>query len=131
MASSVRISTRDIRLPNSAAIKARASLVHWIHQEEGHRLLRPLNGGERDRLLGFDSGASSLPEDPNYFYVLGQHQSSGNSFSVHVVSHVLQPWANWVINSGVPPTVPGLPTITDFDTAVKAIQPPLAGGLPR
>ena len=132
MSSSVRISTQGIRDPGSPAMQARSSLVKWIHQEDGHKLLRPLNGSERDRLLGFNPGASSLPDDPKNFFVLGQHQSTGNSFSINAVSHVLQPWATWINNSGTPPTTSGMPTITDFETAVAAIQPPAsAGGRPH
>ena len=84
---------------------------------------------EREKVLGFPPMSSALPDDPTDVtsdeghYVHHQMQSTGNSFSVPVVAHVIRPWCTWVINGGELALHPGLPSIFEKHEVLSAILP--------
>ena len=126
--SSINICTKDLRSPDSQCIAARAALAKWIHLEGGDRLLRPLNGGERDVALGFPRGASALPSDESSQFVLHQTQATGNAFSPPVVAHVLRPLTA-VFNFSAPPSF-NRPAPVELDPKVvlSSLVPKSSGG---
>ena len=111
----------DFKNPQSASHQARAKICRWIHQQGGHRLLRPLRGGERDLSLGFPSGASATKADEfdDSGVCWGQLEASGNAFSPFVVAHFLGPWVkhlvegSWPINAQVRLSARGREAILD------------------
>lgn len=125
---SVNICTKDLRVPGSRGIAARASLAKWIHLEGGDRLLRPLNGGERDVALGFPRGASALPSDASDQFVLAQSQATGNAFSPPVVAHILRPLTA-VFNRSAQPSFPRpAPVELDPEVVLSSLIPQSSGG---
>ena len=125
---SVNVCTKNLRVPGSSSISARASLARWIHLEGGDRLLRPLNGGERDVSLGFPRGASALPSDASAQFVLDQTQATGNAFSPPVVAHVLRPLTA-VFNGSAQPSFPRpAPTELDPEVVLSSLIPQSSGG---
>ena len=125
---SINICTQQLRSPGSSCIAARAALAKWIHLEGGDRVLRPLNGSERDATIGFPRGASALPTDPQSPFVLEQTQATGNAFSPPVVAHILRPLTR-VFNLSSRPDFPR-PAPTDLDHArvLSSLIPQSSGG---
>ena len=72
----------------------RGQLATWIHQETHCQLLRPLNGLERCRALGYPAD-SMFPDDvPPEPFSAGDYivaAIAGNGFPVLVVRDILQP----------------------------------------
>ena len=124
----VRTPAKDLRVKGSASSKARGRLAKWIHQEDGHHLLRPLCGLERDRCLGFPDGASALPGESSDSFNLAHCQVTGNSFPVPLVANVLKSWAAWTRSSDALRLKPGFPKVFSRAEALAALQP---GGPPR
>jgi hypothetical protein len=123
----VRIDTRDLRTKNSPCLLARGRLTAEIHIKGGDRFLRPLSGAERNRCLGFPSGASSLPEDETsekgrYWKEL---EMSGNAFAVPVISHILEPVAAFLlrVDHPIPEVLPGFPDVNSKEEAILSLLP--------
>ena len=136
---SVRIKTKTLRHPDSPALLARAKLASWIHREGGDQVLRPPSGSERDVIMGFPAGASSLPSDPDSNFVLAQMEATGNTFLVPMISHVLHHYAAFVHSPTQPPANPfvsgwsrqHLPPRRSFQDNLKLLQPSGSGGAPH
>ena len=97
---SVDIDTSLLKTPASAAVVARGALARWIHQEGGADSLRPLNGDERDRALGFPAGASKADANANDEWQ--RARAIGNAFSPSVVRRLLGPLFDSVAGGGAP-----------------------------
>ena len=94
LASSVDISTRDLKTAGSQSLKARLSLASFIHVQGGDSIIRPLLAHERELCLGFPVGAGALEDEPpiTSSWQWERMQLSGNSFSPDVIRHILEPW---------------------------------------
>ena len=137
---SIQIKTDGLRTRGSAANRARCELMRFIHLEGGHETLRPLNGPERDRVLGFKPGSSSLPSDSsseepisNRFFIRGHMEATGNTFSCQMISRVLSPWCSWVLQQGqgssaISLKTSFLPKVTDLSEAERLLVPPQPSG---
>ena len=141
---SIRINTKSLRHPGDPSIQRRGLLAEWIHRKDGHQIVRPLSCRERELIMGFPAGASALPADELHhgFFNLEQSRATGNAFNVHVVRHLLGPYASFVhgnieasaaLTSGWSKEL--LPVTTCFDTVLRSIQPstapPASGGRSR
>jgi hypothetical protein len=124
----VRIRTNHIRESGSKSQIARGKVSDFIHQHGGDQFLRPLSGPERDRCLGFPSGASCLPSDGLGDASWGPHESTGNAFAVPVLSHILQPVAAFILTGRMVKVRPGLPTVTDKESALASLTPTRLSG---
>ena len=81
--------------------------------------------------MGFPAGASSLPDDvmTHNFFHLEQSQATGNAFNVHVVRHLLRPYASFVHGgtSASAALASGwsrsqLPKETSFEAVLRALR---------
>ena len=138
--SAIRIKTDDIRDKDGVSLKARGRLAKFIHVDGGHRFLRPLSCLERERLMGFPEGASALPEDEllGDFFNLDQSRAIGNAFNVHVIKHLLMPYASFVNGHATASqavssswSFSSLPSECDFESVLRSVQPPPLGGRSR
>ena len=138
--SSIRIKTADIRDVGGSSGLARGRLAKFIHTQQGHKFLRPLSCVERERLMGFPDGASSLPSDKTTgdFFNLEQSRAIGNAFSVGMIRYLLMPYAHFVHNrhpaSAAMPSswsASALPDECDFAAVLRSIQPSEQGGRSR
>ena len=138
--SSIRIKTFDIRNADGSSLRARGRLAKFIHVDNGHQFLRPLSCVERERLMGFPDGASSLPSDETLgsFFNLDQSRAIGNAFNVHMIKHLLMPYASFVhgrisaaqaVSSSW--SFSSLPSECSFESVLRSIQPPSSGGRTR
>ena len=103
---------KALRTRGSPEVTARVALARWIHQQGGDRALRPLSGDERDRALGFPSGASSATEfadelDPGLEY--RRWQVTGNAFSPVVIDQVMAPVFAAIAADGPMPNTVAIP----------------------
>ena len=139
---SICIRTDRLRSVGSKANQARCDLMRFIHLQGGHSILRPLNGPERDRILGFKSGASGLPSDSsaqepesNRFFIRGHMEATGNTFSCQMISRVLAPWCSWVLKgtSSTPLQLKTayLPKVSSLSEAAELLVPPPPEGGPQ
>ena len=127
----ILIPSKDIRVPGSRSCRLRGELVDWIHTQDGSSILRPLNHSERDRLLGFPAGSSSLKSDPPDLFNWGAMELTGNSFSVHSMAHVLAPFAAW-LRDGAPLALhAGFPSCLTEELALAVLDPEPPGNASR
>jgi hypothetical protein len=131
----VRINTRDLRIKNSPCLLARGRLTAAIHVQGGDRFLRPLSRPERNRCLGFPSGASSLLDyetsDPDRLQNAEtwrwwkEMEMSGNAFAVPVISHILEPVAAFLlrVDHPIPEVLPGFPKVNSKEEAILSLLP--------
>ena len=144
LATSVRIDAKKSRVPGSSALEARAALVRWIHLEDGHLVVRPLNADERDRSLGFPVGHSRPdhppPQEPGQLPLeLARCALTGNAWSPPVGAHVLEPLSRAIRECEAPPSRHGLGNFISREATLTTLlaQPadaPLTappGGPPR
>jgi hypothetical protein len=123
--SAIRVHTTGLRDRASPALRARGALATWIHQQGGHRALRPLLHHERDKVLGFPHDASALPDDvatPDGF-VWDRLQASGNSFAVPVLVFLLKPFADHLLHETPLTPGPGRPLCSTRQEAIQALTP--------
>jgi site-specific DNA-cytosine methylase len=74
--------------------ESRGQLATWIHQETHCQLLRPLNGLERCRALGYPADSMYPGDAPPEPFSTGDYivaAIAGNGFPVLVVKDILQP----------------------------------------
>ena len=117
-----RCNTQDLKELNGRSTKLRGELCDWIHSEGGIEFLRPLNGRERDRALGFPPDASALPgEEQELSLTWGRLEASGNTFAVSVVAHIVSPLAEAILKGGCPPLRPGFPSTRTAEEALRAL----------
>lgn len=121
---------KALRHKGSKSVLCRGDLAKWIHVHGGFDLLRPLCGAERDRALGFPTGASSLPDDEGSIFCLDHMLATGNSFAVPIVQHVLAPWTSWVLGGRTLDIDPGFPSISTLDGVLASLTP-ASGGVAR
>ena len=85
---------KSLRRVGSPALRSRVAFARWIHCQGGDEVVRPLSGDERDRALGFPSGASfsqSWIEHQPVDIEFRRWEVTGNAFSPSVVAQLLQP----------------------------------------
>jgi len=127
----VLIATKDLRVSGSKACRLRGELVDWIHTQDGSSVVRPLSHLERDRLLGFPSGASSLSSDPAELFNWGAVELTGNSFSVHSMAHILRPFAAWLTHGTPLDLHNGFPSCLTEQLALAVLDPADSGNASR
>ena len=119
-----RCDTSALKESGSKAVVLRGELCKYIHKEGGLEWIRPLNGRERDKALGFPPDASALAgeeqESPTSFS-WGRLEASGNAFSPAIVAALLKPLCSAILQGGVPPLRPGFPNQTSAESALKAL----------
>ena len=102
---SVDIDTADLKQPGSESVRRRGDLAKWIRVDGGLEVLRPLNADERDRALGFATGASRPAQADDSGNLEWQRmEASGNAFAVPVVAHVCRPFFEAVVQGSTPRT---------------------------
>ena len=123
--SAIRVHTTGLRDRASPALRARGALATWIHQQGGHRALRPLLHHERDKALGFPHDASALPDDvaTHDGFVWDRLQASGNSFAVPVLMFLLKPFADHLLHETPLTPGPGRPLCSTRQEAIQALTP--------
>ena len=86
--------------------------------------------------MGFPVGASALPSDQlvGNFFNLDQSRAIGNAFNVHVIKHLLTPYASFVhgripASQALAPSwsFSSLPSEHNFESVLRSIQPSLGG----
>ena len=118
----VHCNTSDLKTVGGAAVKLRGELAEWIHLKGGSAFLRPLNGRERDRCLGFPPFASALPgEEGEDSITWGRLEATGNSYAVAVVASLLRPLCKAILAGSVPKLLPGTPTVSSASAALQAL----------
>ena len=105
-ASAWRGGQAELRTPKSDAVARYSSLVLWIHKQGGERILRPLNGDERERALGLPVGSTSVPacdgdggcQDPWL-----RAEASGNALCPAIIQQLASPAFKALAKAGPPP----------------------------
>jgi len=124
--SAMRRSVSQLRDPASEVNQARTLLCRWIHQEGGSRWLRPLDSEERERALGFPTGASRPPQGaaPSS---LGEEFDrcglSGNAWSPPAAAHVLAPLADHILRGSELVVTLDMPPFVSKEDTQRLLQP--------
>ena len=118
-------SKKVLRIRGSPANKARIALARWIHTQGGDRALRPLSGDERDRALGFPTGASVAAAfvddvDPGLEY--RRWQVTGNAFSPVIIGQLLQPLFDAAMSGATVPLSVRFPHYSSRDDVFLALK---------
>ena len=128
----VRCNTSDLKTLGGGAVKLRGELAEWIHLQGGDKWLRPLNGRERDRCLGFPDFASALPgEEDESSITWGRLEATGNSYAVDVVAALLLPLCQAILQGEVPKLLPGFPSVSSASEALRALGASSSQPLPN
>ena len=91
------------RTPKSDAVFTYSSLVTWIHRQGGDRVLRPLNGDERDRALSLPIASTSVPVKDGDSGCQDQWlraEASGNALCPGMIEHLVAPALKAVATAG-------------------------------
>ena len=114
---------KDLGVENSPCLLARGRLTSEIHTKGGDRFLRPLSGAERDRCLGFPSGASCLPDDGKEGFSWESLETTGNAFAVPIIAHILELVAAFLLRADapLPELVSGFPGVCSKEEALLSL----------
>ena len=116
-----RCDTHDLKTVGGSAVKLRGELCEYTHSSN-YKVVRPLNGRERDLCLGFPPNASSLPgEEADLSMNWDRLSATGNSYSVPVVACIVRALTSAIKSGSVPLLLPGMPSVLTPAAALSAL----------